>query len=360
MRFKIDFIGRKKIWFTISATIIVIGFIVIAVKGLNFGVEFSGGNLFDVKFREVPTVAQVRTTLDPLGLGASVIQPIGKGNELLIRTSRLPRDVQIKVVDALKAQFKVEDVGIVDVGPGWGSQVTNGAIKALIGSLLLLLIYISFRFEYKMAVVVIVALFHDLLIVLGIYALVNAGHDTLARIGLGFLPREITPNTVAAILTILGFSLYDTIIIFHRIRENTANIGKRTYSEMVNSSINQVLMRSINTSIVEYIPVIVLIFIGGETLKDFAFALGLGLASGAYSSIFIASPILAMWKEIEPRNRVLRERYGRPEEAREEIPVSGPEPARPGELAPSMAEAPVVSAPKPKPKKYRRKKRRRR
>lgn len=359
MRFNIDFIGRKKIWFTISATIIVIGFVVIAVKGLNFGVEFSGGNLFDVKFREAPTVAQVRRTLDPLGLGlgASVIQPIGKGNELLIRTSRLPRDVQIKVVDTLKAQFKVQDASIVDVGPGWGSQVTNGAIKALIGSLLLLLIYISFRFEYKMAVVVIVALFHDLLIVLGIYAFVNAGHDTLARIGLGFLPREITPNTVAAILTILGFSLYDTIIIFHRIRENAANIGKSTYSEMVNSSINQVLMRSINTSIAEYIPVVVLFFVGGETLKDFAFALLLGLASGAYSSIFIASPILAMWKEIEPRYKVLRERYGL---AREEVSVPGPELARRGGLVSSMVEGPEVTAPKPKSKKYRRKKKRRR
>jgi SecD/SecF fusion protein len=354
VRFNINFIGRKEIWFTISATIIVVGFIVIAVKGLNFGVEFKGGNLFDIKFGEAPTVAQVRTALDPLGLGASVIQPIGKGNELLIRTSRLPRDVQVKVVDTLKTQFKVQDVSIVDVGPGWGRQVTSGAIKALIVSLLLLLIYISFRFEYKMAVAAIIALFHDLLIVLGIYAVVSAGHDVLAGIGLGFLPREVTPNTVAAILTILGFSLYDTIIVFHRIRENTENIGKRTYSEMANDSINQVLVRSINTSITALIPVAVLLFVGGETLKDFAFALVVGLAFGSYSSIFIASPILAMWKETEPRYRVLRERYGKVEEVREEVAVPGPE------LAPSMVEGLEVAAPKPKPKKYSKKKKRRR
>lgn len=364
MRFNIDFIGRKGIWFSISGVIIALGLIVILWQGLNFGIEFKGGNLFDVKFKEAPSVAEVRKVLTPLELGASGIQPIGAGKELLIKTDRLSREKQNQVVAALKKEFKVADAGITDVGPGWGSQVTNGAIKALIGSLIVLLLYISIRFEYKMAVAAVAALFHDLLIVIGIYAMVGAGHNLFARIGLTVFPTEITPNTVAAILTILGFSLYDTIVIFHRIKENAPAIGKRTYSKMTNDSINQVLFRSINTSLVAVIPPVALLIAGGQTLKDFAFALVVGLISGAYSSIFIASPILAFWKELEPRYKILRERYGA---------LPAPEVSPPaGALAPGAPTAerveaegverptpPPTAAPKPRVSKKRRKRRRR-
>lgn len=349
MKRNIDFIGRKHIWFSISGAVIALGLIVILWKGLNFGIEFKGGNLFDLKFKDAPKIEEVRKAILPLGLGASTIQPIGEGTELLIRTPRLSRTEQDKVVEAIKKSFGVKDVGIVDVGPGWGSQVTNGAIKALIASLVILLIYISIRFEYKMAFSAIAAVFHDILVAAGVYAVVGAAHNTLTSIGLTFFPREITPNTIAAFLTIIGYSLYDTMVVFHRIKENTQIIGKRTYSEMANDSLNQVLMRSINTNLVALIPVFVLLLVGGQTLKDFAFALLIGFASGTYSTIFISTPVLSMWKEMEPRYKILRERY------------AGPAPAQPAAVE-IPAEQPTLEAPTSKPKisKKRRKKRSRR
>lgn len=310
MRYHFNFIGRKNLWFAISGGIIAIGLIAVLLGGLRLGIEFEGGTLIDAKFTgKVPAIAEVRKTIKPFKLGDSVIQS-KEGNELLIRTKRLSNDEKDKVQTAIEKAFKVKDINTTTVGPEWGQQVTSGAIKALLFSLLVLLIYISLRFEYKMAVAAIIALFHDILVVIGIYALVGLGFNFLNGIGLTFFPREVTPNTVAALLTILGYSLYDTIVVFHRIQENTPLIGKRTFSDMTNDSVNQVLMRSINTSLTALIPVTVLLAIGGETLKDFAFALFVGLISGAYSSIFIASPILAMWKEIEPRYRVARERFG--------------------------------------------------
>lgn len=304
-RFHINFIGRKGTWFAISGAIILAGVIAVMLGGLHWGVEFQGGNQFDVRFKKAPTVAEIRTTLNNLKLGAATIQQIGEKNEFLIRTPRLSADTRTQVTAALKKEFKVADISTRDIGPGWGRQVTDGAVKALIASLLILLLYISIRFEFKMAVAAIVALVHDALIVVGVYAVVGLFET---KIGLSWIPTEVTPNTVAALLTILGFSLYDTIVVFHRIKENTELIGKRTYSMMANDSINQVLMRSINTSVTALIPVTVLLLFGGETLKDFAFAMFVGLISGAYSSIFIASPILAMWKETEERYRLIRQK----------------------------------------------------
>lgn len=311
-QFNFNFIGRKKIWFAASGAVIAIGIVAILLNGLNFGIEFQGGTLLDISFKgKAPTVGSVRKVLNPFRLGDSVIQP-KEGNELLIRTTRLSAEDTDKVQAALKKEFKIEEINTTTVGPGWGSQVTNGAVKALFFSMLVLLIYISIRFEYKMAVAAIAALFHDIVIVVGIYALVGLTYSTLAGAGLSFLPREVTPNTVAALLTIMGYSLYDTVVTFHRVQENTPFIGKRTYSQLVNDSVNQVFMRSINTSLTSLIPVTVLMLFGGETLKDFAFALFVGLLSGTYSSMFIASPILAMWKEAEPKYRIQRERYGLP------------------------------------------------
>ncbi len=307
-RFHFEFIGRKKVWFGISGTIIILGIIAMMLGGLKWGVEFQGGNQFDVKFKKAPTVEAIRTTLATLKLGQSTIQPVGTGNEYLIRSERLSGDTRGQVETALKKAFPVTDISARDIGPGWGQQVTDGAWKALIASMFVLLLYISIRFEFKMAVSAILALFHDGLVVVGIYALVGLLE---AKLGLAWIPSEITPNTVAALLTILGFSLYDTIVVFHRIKENAEIIGKRTYSIMVNDSMNQVLMRSINTSLTALIPVFVLLIFGGQTLKDFAFAMFVGLISGAYSSIFIASPILALWKETEPRYIMVREKLAR-------------------------------------------------
>jgi preprotein translocase SecF subunit len=314
-RFHINFIGRKWLWFGISGGIILVGLIAVLLGGLHWGVEFQGGNQYDVRFKTTPTVAEVRASLDKLKLGEATIQQVGTKNEYLIRTARLSASTRTEVTAALKKDFKVTDISTRDIGPGWGKQVTDGAVKALIASLLILLLYISIRFEFKMAVAALLALVHDALIVIGVYAAVGLLET---KLGLTWIPTEITPNTVAALLTILGFSLYDTIVVFHRIKENTELIAKRTYSMMANDSINQVLMRSVNTSVTALIPVTVLLLFGGQTLKDFAFAMFVGLISGAYSSIFIASPILAMWKETEERYSLIRARLASAPQAKKQ------------------------------------------
>jgi SecD/SecF fusion protein len=196
------------------------------------------------------------------------------------------------LADALKVA--ATDRQVSTIGPEWGSNITNSALLALAVSMIAILAYISIRFEYKMAVTGVIALVHDAVITLGIYAL---------------LGRQVTPNTVAALLTILGYSLYDTIVVFHRIRENTQNLSKKTFMDMANDSLNQVLARWVNTGLSSLIPVICLLVLGGETLRDFAFALTVGLISGAYSSVAVASPLYAMWKEREPRFAALRKKF---------------------------------------------------
>lgn len=295
MELKIDFIGRTKIWFAISGFLIIVGLLSLAIRGINFGIEFEGGTLIDLKFKQEVSVSDLRQELHQFGLGTSVIQPSGK-NEILIRSKSLGKEEQKNVIEAIGEKWDIADKTVHNVGPGWGAYITRAALIALAVSLLVLLVYISVRFEFKMAVSAIVAVVHDVIITVGIYALVG---------------REVTPNTVAALLSILGYSLYDTIVVFHRILENTPRIGKRTYATMVNDSINQVLVRSINTTLTTLFPVLVLLLIGGETLKDFAFALTVGLITGAYSSPFVASPLLSLWKEAEPRYRNLKLKYSK-------------------------------------------------
>lgn len=293
---KINFVGRKKIWFAFSGVLIVAGLVILVIKGLSFGIEFKGGTSLDVKFEKPVAVGEVRKVLSKYGLKNAVIQPAGR-SEMLIRTVRLSKSKETDIRKALDEKLGVAEVRYVQtVGPGWGKHITRRAIYALLVSLLAILGYISFRFEFKMAVCAVVALFHDILITVGVYALVG---------------REVTPYTVAALLTILGYSLYDTIVVFHRIRENSAHLIKETYGGMVNKSVNQVLIRSINTSVTTLLPVVCVLLIGGETLKDFAFALFVGIASGTYSSIFTASPLLAVWKEREPRFKALKDKYGK-------------------------------------------------
>ncbi|MDP3013261.1 MAG: protein translocase subunit SecF [Candidatus Subteraquimicrobiales bacterium] len=291
---KFDFIGRKKIWFMISALVIFIGLVALFVKGLNFGIEFKGGTLLDIKFEDYVSVSSARDVLKNFGLEGSIIQPVS-ATEMVIRMKSLTPDEQGKVISALGDKFKVKDYSVQRVGPGWGVHITNAALIALSLSIAGLLIYTSWRFEFKMAVSAIVALIHDILITVGIYA---------------FMGRVITPNTIAALLTILGYSLYDTIVVFHRVLENVPQ-KKGTYAQIVNESINQTLIRSINTSLTTLLPVVALLFFGGETLKDFAFVLFIGVASGTYSSIFTASPVLVLWKEKEPKYMALKEKYAK-------------------------------------------------
>lgn len=296
---KIDFIGRTKIWAAVSGAVIIISVVALVAIGLNFSVEFTGGTSLDIKFKQRPPIKKVRDTLGKFGLQKSIIQPVGSSN-MLIRfrqpglTQKKALAQQEKVQNTIKKSFKVIDINAEQVGPEWGALITNAALLALFLSLAGILIYISLRFEFKMAVSAIAALFHDIAITIGIYALVG---------------REVSPATVAAILTITGYSLYDTIVVFHKIVENSKTIQKDTYANMANRSINQVLMRSINTSLTTTLPVIAVLVFGGETLKDFAFALLIGLITGAYSSIFVAPEILTIWKETEPRYANLKRKY---------------------------------------------------
>ena len=185
---------------------------------------------------------------------------------------------------------------VTTIGPDWGASVIQSSLIAFLVSIVLIIIYIAIRFDYKMGITAIVALLHDLVLVMGIYALVG---------------REVNPNTIAALLTILGYSLYDTVVVFHRINDNMRGDDiKCTFMTMANHSINQVLVRTINTTLTSLIPVLAMLFFGGETLKDFAFAMAIGLICGSYSSVAVATPLYAMWKTREPRNAKLVKKYG--------------------------------------------------
>lgn len=297
-----EFIETRKYWFLLSLIVVLIALGALVFKGLNFSLEFTGGTSITWKFDKAVKVEQIRGEMGKFGLGGakSIIQPVGKAgqHEFIIRTEPLPANTdrpndQTEVLQGLQQDLGGERVSVLTVGPAWGKQVTQAAVVALILSLAAILLYLSIRFEYKMAVTAVGALFHDITIAVGVYALVG---------------REVSPATIAAFLTILGYSLYDTIVVFHRILENSRKMGKVTYSRMTNSSVNQVVVRSINTSVVTLLPVIAILLYGGDTLKDFAFALLVGIIPGAYSSIFLASPLLAIWKEAEPRFVALRRR----------------------------------------------------
>jgi len=296
-RHTIDFMGVRWWFLGFSALLMVVSLAAIGIRGLEFGIEFQGGTV--VTFTEVSGVGveEMRAAFEGQGVASPQVQSTEDGGFIVRTTESDP--------DGATAHYRgvVEQLGLPDdagdvttIGPGWGRNITNAALLALTLSIAAILLYTSLRFEYKMAGTAVVALLHDVILTLGIYALVG---------------REVTPNTIAALLTIMGYSLYDTIVVFHRIRENSQRLVKQTFMSMANDSINQVLMRSINTSITSLIPPIAMLLLGGETLKDFAFALVIGLVSGVYSSVGVASPIYAMWKEREPKFQALKKRYAR-------------------------------------------------
>src|SRR5581483_10278498 len=293
--------GHKKWWFLFSGVVIAAGVISLIISGLNLGIDFKGGVAWQAKSNGV-TVSQMRDTVRPFGIGDATIQTTGNGF-IKVSSKHLSQEEQTKVTDAIAkaTHTNPQQVSINDVGPSWGKAVTSKARTALIVFFILITVYISFRFEWKMAVAAIIAVIHDILITVGVYSLTRF---------------EVTPATVVAFLTILGYSLYDTIVVFDRIEENTRGLsasGRMTYSDTVNLSMNQVLMRSLNTSLVAILPVASILAIGvyvlGATaLEDFALALLVGLITGAYSSIFIASPVLVLFKEREPRYAAIRQR----------------------------------------------------
>jgi SecD/SecF fusion protein len=307
--YSFDYMGHKKWWFTISAIIIAAGLISLfakgggnPVKGLNYGLEFKEGTRISVAFVKQPTLAEVRQTVATAGYPDAQLQEtpnVGGSNQrgFQIQTVTLSTTQQAEFKKALDSAYTIaqangaEIFSLETVGATFGRQVVSSSLKAVAIALLLILIYVTFRFQWKFAVGAIAAEVHDLLIVVGIYSLTG---------------REVTTATIAAVLTILGYSLYDTVIVFDRIRENQPKLSRLPYGDMVNVSIWETLTRSINTTMIVIIPVLCLLLFGGATLKNFAFALLVGILSGAFSSIFVASPILTLLKEREPQNRKLK------------------------------------------------------
>jgi SecD/SecF fusion protein len=299
-----DFMGASRWFFSMSGMILLIGALAIAGKGINFGIDFESGTRITAPLTRAATVDQVRTALAPQGLGGAKIQTVNNkdlGKHVIqVSTDTLkPSDVGA-VNKTLDQRFGLADQpNIESIGPTFGASVANSALIAIVASLLVISIYIALRFEWKYAVPVLIALMHDILITAGVYSL---------------LGREVTTSTVAALLTIVGFSLYDTIIVFDRIRENVPRMPSAAFSQIVNRSMAEVIVRSMATSFCTVLPVLALFLFGGDTLKDFAFALIVGTISGAYSSVFIAAPVLTHWKDREPvyrtRERRIRKELG--------------------------------------------------
>lgn len=292
--FNFDFVGKRKIWFIISAAVILVGIAGYFIQGgFNLGIDFLGGSLMEVEFNREVSVAEIREIMEDLDLGNAILQPVepnrfNRSTRMIIRTTHTDVKTKNEILNSLDENIGINKTPLQDrtVSPGFGKKITRNALKAIGISILGILIYVWIRFEFRFGAVAIFALLHDVLVTLGIYAISN---------------REINTATIAAILTILGYSLNDTIVVFNRIRENTPAAGKLGYSQVVNDSVNKTLTRSINTSVTTLFPVVLLLTLGSSALKDFAFALAIGIISGTYSSIFFASPILAAWNNKFPR-----------------------------------------------------------
>jgi preprotein translocase subunit SecF len=324
-----DIVGRRRLWFTISGALVLISLVSLVVPGLNFGIDFKGGALFRVQPTHAVTEAQVRGAV---GSVAEVVQVTEENPvQVIVQTEVLPQAevTRIRTGLAKMAGVQLNAVSTETIGSKWGSTVSRKAVIALLAFLVAVTIYVSLRMEFKMAVAALVALLHDLVITAGIYA--------LARF-------EVTPATVIALLTILGYSLYDTVVVFDKVRENTGSLtamSRTTFSQATNLAVNQTVMRSLNTSLASLLPILGLLLVGSyllgaETLKDLALALFVGVAAGAYSSIFIAPPLVAMWKEKEPRYAQLRARV-------ERLATQGPgaeRPERPARAAAGSAKRP--------------------
>ena len=289
-RFNIDFIGRSKIWFLVSAVVILAGVAGYFIQGgFNFGIDFLGGTLIEVEFKNDIESAEIRQVLVSEGYGGSIIQRTASNKYIIrIKAEEIGKPISAEekngILDALDSDIGINPVLLQDrtVDPGFGSVLIRNALIAIAISLAGILIYVWIRFEFRFGVTAIVALAHDVLVTLGAYAILN---------------REINTSTIAAILTIIGYSLNDTIVVFDRIRENTPQSKSIGYGTVVNNSINMTLSRSINTSLTTLLPIVLLLILGTTALKDFALALTVGIVSGTYSSIFFASPILVAWNK---------------------------------------------------------------
>ena len=322
---QIDFVGLRRRWFFLSAALLVVSALTVGVFGLNLGLEFTGGVQVQTDNRSRVSVGEMEATLANLGVVDFRIQEIDEGRGVRIHTGPIPSELEDEMVASVAALVGAppEDVNRQAVGPTFGALVARRALLALGVFLGAVVIFISIRLQWKMALAGIVALLHDLLITIGIYAITRF---------------EVTPATVVAALTVLGYSLYDTVVVFDRVRELEGDYGDvLTYSEIVNRSMNMVLARSINTSLTSLIPVGSILFVGSlvlgaAALRDFSLALFVGIAAGTYSSIFVAAPLLALWREREvvwmnQRRRMARKRGTvEPEDAPEPEMEEAPKP----------------------------------
>ena len=334
----IRFVAALKRWALVSGAIIVLGLLSLWQRGLNLGIDFEGGIVWEVPAGDL-SVADAQDALDDNGLEGLTIQTLTANDEVRLRVEAAPTDDTAKVQGVTRELSEItgsdiEDVSLNAVGPSWGEEISRKAIRALVVFLVLITIYITLRFELRMAIPTLVALIHDVLFTVGVYSIA------------GF---EVTPATVIAVLTILGFSIYDGIVVFDKVDENTKLVGTThglTYSDMIDLSLNQVLMRSLNTSITALLPVASLLILGSyilgaTTLQEFALALLIGLFAGAYSSLFIASPLLAVLKEREPKYRDIRRRLeGKPAAAPATVGAST---AAAGDGAPRPTGSPSLS-----------------
>jgi preprotein translocase subunit SecF len=346
-----NFVGRQRLWYTISGVIVLISVIALVVHGLDFSVDFTGGAVFQFADHNATSSAISAAVLAAGGGSGAIIQTVGIGSdatwEVTTKTIGSGTAGNIQVALAHTLGISQSSVNVDLVGPSWGSSISHKAVEALIVFLILVVLYLSIAFEWRMAVAALTALLHDIVITVGVYALT------------GF---QVSPATVIGLLTILGYSLYDTVVVFDKVRENTAGIlttQRSNYSQAANLALNQTLVRSINTSIIALLPVAAILFIGagllgaGE-LKDLALVLFVGMMSGTYSSIFIATPVLADLKERDPKYRALAARVARRDAggraaqratAKAGASVGGPAAGPGAAVGSSDADASVQSAP---------------
>ncbi len=300
----VDFVGRQKLWYSISGVILLVSILALGIRGLDFSVEFKGGSLWTVPVatsNQTGTLERIVTNGGGISASATEVHPFdGHPAFWQVQSGQLPTTTALKIGNEIAAHYNLKQsaVSVTTVGASWGSQISQKALEALIAFLIVIVIYLSIAFEWRMAAAAFVALAHDIVITIGVYALT------------GF---QVSPATVIGLLTILGYSLYDTVVVFDKVRENTASLlgtRKSTYSEAANLALNQTLVRSINTSLTALLPVAAILVVGtlllgnGE-LKDLSLVLFIGMLSGTYSSICIATPVLADLKEREPQYKQL-------------------------------------------------------
>jgi preprotein translocase subunit SecF len=339
-----DFVGAKRLWLSISLTLLVLSIGALAVFGLNLSLDFRGGVAVEGENPLGADVATIRRAIEPLGLEEAKIQELAGGDSVRIQVGALDPEASLRLQKTVASVLgvTVDDLSVDEVGPTFGAQITRRAVIALVVFLGAVVLFMSWRLEWKMALSGITALFHDLIITFGVYAMTRF---------------EVTPATVIAILTILGYSLYDTVVVFDKVKENVEelHVERMTITDLVNRSMNQVLMRSINTSLTSLLPVGSLLFVGSfllgaHTLRDFALALFVGIAAGTYSSIAVASPLLATWKEREEEWARVRRRK---ERGKADVSPAQQKKAK-AEIAPKPKPLPGPSGATPRPPKKRR------